>query len=579
MLLFKHQSYRKPSVYSIVKKFKTGVEKKLQKKTTSQSPGPPCRGRRTSRSARKYRRSDDDQIADKGGAIVVQNHTDYVKEIRRQLSDTTTYLPIPHDPVLTIKSKIQQILSKYVALNNLDSRTVTFLVNQNPVTPVFYTLPKVHKSLTNPTGCPIVASTDSILAPISVFLEKILTPLTKKTQTFVLDTGHFLHSINQITSVSSDCILATFDVKSLYTSIEHTLGITAFAELLRSSNLSNNLTQLCLDLLSIVLRENYFLFGDQFYQQFSRIKRIVSDTSLIPTRLDEMAEKFKNRQYPQELLTKEKIRATEPLPTLPSAPSKERVTFIHTHHPIMPKIYNIIHKHWSILAKSYLNVEAFQTPALMCKLRPQNIRDSLVRADVGSFSRVPRQTFLGTERRGTFPCLSCACCSNIIKGDRITHPHTGKCYNTKGFYTCDTNYVVYLLKCPCGLLYVGETTQHLRDRIAGHKSTIRCKKTWLPVPHHFISANHNVSQLRVQVIEQVERPRRGGDHIRRLKEREAYWIYTLQTLAPKGLNRELDFTFKFTLKGQQNHKGTHTETRSEETCDASSQAVSSGRHM
>ncbi|CAJ0920813.1 unnamed protein product [Ranitomeya imitator] len=278
--------------------------------------------------------------------------------------------------------------------------------------------------------------------------------------------------------------------------------------------------------------------------QFAGIKRIVSDRNLVPTRLDEMANKFRNRQYPHELLTKEKARALEPHLESPTTPTRERVTFVHTHHPIIPTIYTTIHKHWSILAKSYPNIEAFQTPALMCKRRPQNIRDNLVRADIGSFSRVPKQTFLGTDRRGTFPCLSCACCSNIIKGDKITHPHSGKYYNIKGFYTCDTNYVVYLLKCPCGLLYVGETTQHLRDRIASHKSTIRCKKTWLPVPHHFVSANHNVSQLRVQVIEQVERPRRGGNHIKQLKEREAYWIYTLQTLAPGGLNRELDLTFK-----------------------------------
>ncbi|CAJ0952199.1 unnamed protein product [Ranitomeya imitator] len=72
---------------------------------------------------------------------------------------------------------------------------------------------------------------------------------------------------SQITNISPDCILATFDVKSLYTSIEHDLGITAVSELLQTSNLGDNSTQLCLDLLSIVLRENYFLFGDQFYLQ------------------------------------------------------------------------------------------------------------------------------------------------------------------------------------------------------------------------------------------------------------------------------------------------------------------------
>ncbi|CAJ0957842.1 unnamed protein product [Ranitomeya imitator] len=513
--------------------------------------------------------------ADKGFAIVIQDSTDYTNEILRQLSDTTTYQPIPHDPVLLIRSKIQHVLTKHLVLNTIDSKTSTFLMNQNPVTPVFYTLPKVHKSLINPPGRPIVASTDSILAPISIFHEKILTPLTKKTQSFILDTGHFLHSISQFTNISSDCFLVTFDVKSLYTSIEHDLGITAVRKLLQSSNLNTNSTQLCLDLLSIVLRENYFLFGDQFYSQicgtamganvapayanaylddfeqshvysntlfqqyskcwfrfiddifclwmglivlhgfphlyqttitihtelamaqisfldtlviknekgtlstdiftkptdtnnllhftschpsftenslpcsqFTRITRIVSDTDLIPICLEEMADKFKNRQYPQQLLLRESARAVEPRSTPPTLPTKERVTFVHTHHPVMPKIYNVIHKHRSLLTKSYPNIEAFHTPALMCKRRPKNIRDSLVRADIGSFSRVSKRTFLGTERKGTFPCLNCACCSNVIKGSEITHPHTGKRYNINGFYTCDTNYVVYLIKCP-----------------------------------------------------------------------------------------------------------------------------------
>ncbi|XP_078022959.1 EF-hand domain-containing protein D2 isoform X7 [Epinephelus lanceolatus] len=38
---------------------------------------------------------------------------------------------------------------------------------------------------------------------------------------------------------------------------------------------------------------------------------------------------------------------------------------------------------------------------------------------------------------------------------------------------------------------------------------------------------------------EVNLPPRGGDHDKLLKQREAYWIHTLQTLAPKGLNDEL----------------------------------------
>ncbi|CAJ0964548.1 unnamed protein product [Ranitomeya imitator] len=124
----------------------------------------------------------------------------------------------------------------------------------------------------------------------------------------------------------------------------------------------------------------------------------------------------------------------------------------------------------------------------------------------GSSRPTSIQKTLATRRQGTFPCLNCAACSNVIKSDNITHPRTGKSFPIKGFHTCNSNFVVYLVKCPCGLLYVGETTQHVRDRIASHKSTIRCNKNWLPIPEHFSKSGHSVAQLRFQVIEHVPRP-------------------------------------------------------------------------
>lgn len=47
---------------------------------------------------------------------------------------------------------------------------------------------------------------------------------------------------------------------------------------------------------------------------------------------------------------------------------------------------------------------------------------------------------------------------------------------------------------------------------------------------------HDISSLRFIGIEHVPLPPRGGDHDLFLKQREAFWIHTLQTLAPKGLN-------------------------------------------
>ncbi|CAJ0919390.1 unnamed protein product [Ranitomeya imitator] len=169
---------------------------------------------------------------------------------------------------------------------------------------------------------------------------------------------------------------------------------------------------------------------------------------------------------------------------------------------------------------------------------------TLVTGDLGIVGRWRArgltQGVLTSPRNGTFPCLNCQQCSNVLKGDSFTHPQSGKRFPIKGQFNCNSSFVVYLIKCPCGLGYVGETTQHIRDRISKHKSTIRCGRTLLPIPAHFLQNNHNVAQLRFQVIDHVRFLRRGGDRIKRLKERESFWIYTLQTLAPHGLNREYE---------------------------------------
>ncbi|CAJ0952210.1 unnamed protein product [Ranitomeya imitator] len=212
-----------------------------------------------------------------------------------------------------------------------------------------------------------------------------------------------------------------------------------------------------------------------------------------------MAQKFKERNCPSKLLAKEKAcTLTPPSPSPPTHP-RERVPFVHTHHPLMPKVHSIIRKHRPLLAQAYPKIESFNTPILMCTKRATNLRDS----------------------------LDC------------------KSYPIRGYYTCDTNFAIYIVKYPCGLLYVGETTQHVKDRIASHKSTIRCGKTWLPLQDHFLKHHHSVAQLKFQVVEHIDRPKRGGDRVKILKQRESYWIHTLDPLEPKGLNREINWLLRY----------------------------------
>lgn len=248
-----------------------------------------------------------------------------------------------------------------------------------------------------------------------------------------------------------------------------------------------------------------------------------------------MSARFQQRGYPSKILLS-KDNTHKSASTIPI----KRIPFVHKYHPYAPKIAQTLKKHWNILGKAYPDIEEFSTPPLMCYKRDKNIRDHLVRADIGSLQHSTRQSFLATPRKGTFPCLGCAHCSSVSKGEYFTHPHTGKRYPINGFYTCNSNFVVYIIRCPCGLLYVGETTQRVKDRISKHKSTIRCENLLLPIPAHFKSAKQSIAQLRFQVVEQVPLPRRGGNRVTLLKKRESYWIHELKTIQPFGLNREYD---------------------------------------
>ncbi|CAJ0955119.1 unnamed protein product [Ranitomeya imitator] len=227
--------------------------------------------------------------------------------------------------------------------------------------------------------------------------------------------------------------------------------------------------------------------------QFKRVHRIVSDKTRQTQRLDEMRSKFLERGYPpQTLNTSETISTTR-------TSSKDRIPFVHDYHPLSYILHRSIRRYWHILGTAHPRIKEFKEPFLPCFRRPRNIRDKLVRADIGTTQQMSTQRFLTNPKYGTFPCLQCTQCNNVTRGSTFYHPHNGKQYNIKGYFTCDTSFVVYLIKCPCGLCYIGETTQPIKDRISKHKSTIRCKNTLLPIPHHFAAQGHTVAQLKFQL--------------------------------------------------------------------------------
>lgn len=160
----------------------------------------------------------------------------------------------------------------------------------------------------------------------------------------------------------------------------------------------------------------------------------------------------------------------------------KRLACVTTYHPIAQIIHQVVRRNWHLLGQTFPKIEEFPSIPLTSFKKSPNFRDKLIKADIGSLKQNPRQSYLQTTKNFTFPCLACCQCSSVTRGEYITHPQTGKKYRINGYFTCNSSFIVYSL---CGLAYVGETTQHMRDSMSKHKSTIHCQNLLLPIPSHF----------------------------------------------------------------------------------------------
>ncbi len=102
-------------------------------------------------------------------------------------------------------------------------------------------------------------------------------------------------------------------------------------------------------------------------------------------------------------------------------------------------------------------------------------------------------------------------CNAIMKSNAFYHPHTGKRFQVRDTITCNTKYVICMIKCPCGLCYIDKTNRELKTRISEHKSAIKNKDQKSPIARHFSMCKHEVSAMRFMGIEAVKPPHGEGD--------------------------------------------------------------------
>lgn len=617
--------------------------------------------------------------ADKGGGVVIMDTENYVKEAKRQLGDTMVYRKLNSDPKWDFGKKLSALVDKAYKDGVIDGKLKEYLIVKSPVTPVLYLLPKIHKSLIDPPGRPIVSGRESIFNHASIFLDRLLREFAMGARSYIQDTNDFLLKLEEV-EVPNEALLASFDVTSLYTSIDTTEGLQAVSNTLSETNFSLAGKEFVMNLLELILTCNYFKFGNDFYLQcrgtamganvaptfanmflaaleedliyvshhfskvarwwryiddvfliwvgqeaelhdfhnflnsinrtvkftlvFSRDKLAFLDTMVIldsgklrtelyqkPTdrntllhfksshpkrmvrslpfsqllrarRIIDVEEKweatvkkmtvdFEERGFPRPLISEhaekvQKISKFEARRQKRTKKQMERIPFVSTYTEESSRIGQVINKHWSILKDSFTQIPGFQKPPLLSYRKGVSLKDRLVKSEI-QVERGLKQTHFGSARKGSFPCLSCVNCRIMQKGEVFTHPNTGKRYDLKHFLTCNSEWVVYIIWCPCKLLYVGETSLDLKTRLNQHRYTIRKKRLDLPVSKHCTESGHSEWDIRFMIVDHIPPLSRGGDRQLKLLKRELKWIFELGSLKPGGLN--VDFKVSKKMSG------------------------------
>lgn len=608
------------------------------------------------------------KAADKGGGIVLLNKDEYRAEIASQLSNDRCYIKLPKNPTPDFKKEIDNFLNESLDKGHISQTERRFLTTNHPVTPVIYILPKVHKTLVNPPGRPIVACNDSLMEPLSLYVDRILRPLVVKLPSYLRDTNDFIEQLSNahINCDTEDMFLTTMDVVSLYTNIPHDKGMIAIEHFLSLRTDPQPPTNFLMDMVHLLLHKNFFLFENHFYlqtqgaamgsrfspdyaclfmgyleeryiwnnnpffenvvlwkrfvddvfclfkgpletfndfvtylnnmvhsikfnvvidkrsvsfldtvvhlegrniwttlytkptdknsilhatsahppalkrglpyTQFLRAKRICTNTSDFNLEITRMYKQFSLRGYHNTCLNEalDKVHRTS---TPPKRDKRSSIVCTTTYSKHSAQIKDAVKRHWHVLSSDDTCRALFPDLPLFAHHRAKNIRDFLVKADNfnvrSGVERLSRAT-------GFHPCRSCAAChNNSVKKNTVIGSVTNKTYKLKQFTTCSTRNVVYLITCPCKKQYVGKTNRPVKTRIIEHNSSIRRKDEKSPVARHFNEAGHPVSSLAYTVLEHVTPARRGGDLERRLLQRECFWIFSLKTVHPLGMNEEL----------------------------------------
>ena len=285
------------------------------------------------------------------------------------------------------------------------------------------------------------------------------------------------------------------------------------------------------------------------YGQCLRLRRICSKDSDFKKRCLELKNNLTSRGYPKALVQNainkvSKKTRTEVLEykSSKSKDSEKRVPIIITHNPTHPPLAQWLRDGMEDLHTSRRMKQAMPRPPMVGERNCKNLRNILMPSATPPPKPQNSDQEAGCSKCAATRCVMCA--HHIVETKFFKSVRTNLTYQIRDKVDCKSKNLIYLIDCEkCkDTQYVGETSQTLQRRFHGHRSNIKNfkqsninnnsqYKNETLVARHFQKQDHDISHMKVTVIEQIRK-----DDTKLRKQRERFWRHKLKTNYPEGLN-------------------------------------------
>ncbi len=277
------------------------------------------------------------------------------------------------------------------------------------------------------------------------------------------------------------------------------------------------------------------------YSQFLRVRRICSTEFLFLKRAQEMAFYFQQRNYPHTLVHNALLRAWRLDRTVllsnntTLVPDAKPLVLITTHHPHGNPLIPIIRYNWDLLSKNSSTRWLFDQGFKTGLRRTPNLRDLLVRAKLNSSKKA--STPKAPTRLHTCGRATCRYCNRINHSGKLLSPFDKSVWNTLINVNCNSNNLIYAIQCKqCSLLYVGQTSNAIKNRFNNHFYDITKKPTTFVSKHYNLTNHSRLDDVEIFILDFIKTPSGSPASKQERLRKEAMWQHKLHSLAPHGLN-------------------------------------------